>query len=41
MIGKKYVTNLKEKVMTDKQLNIFWIITLGIAFLIAVIVVFK
>lgn len=41
MIGKKYVKNLKEKVMTDKQLNIFWIITLGIAFVIAVIVVFK
>ena len=41
MIGKKDVKNLKEKVMTDKQLNIFWIITLGIAFVIAVIVVFK
>lgn len=41
MIGKKYVKNLKEKVMTDKQLNIFWIITLVIAFVIAVIVVFK
>ena len=41
MIGKKYVKNLKEEVMTDKQLNIFWIITLGIAFVIAVIVVFK
>ena len=41
MIGKKYVKNLKEKVMTDKQLNIFWIITLGIALVIAVIVVFK
>ena len=41
MIGKKCVKKLKEKVMTDKQLNIFWIITLGIAFVIAVIVVFK
>lgn len=41
MIGKKCVNKLKEKVMTDKQLNIFWIITLGIAFVIAIIVVFK
>ena len=41
MIGKKYVKNLKEKIMTDKQLNIFWIITLGIAFVVAIIVVFK
>lgn len=41
MIGKKSVRNLKEKNMTERQLNIFWIITLGIGFVIAITVVVK
>lgn len=41
MIGKKCVKSLKEKNMTDKELNLFWLITLIIGFTIAITVVFK